>query len=308
MSPQKPQFDVIVIGAGPAGMSAALWCADLGLTAALVERRAEPGGQLLWTHGPIENYPGVKTANGPELRDIFSRQLEGREIRVFYGAGVQSLDPFAKTVELADGPQLYGRAVVFATGVRRRSLGIPGEAEFLGKGILHSGRAAGGEVAGKRVVVVGGGDAALENALILSEGAANVTVVHRRGEFIARDEFVLAASDRPNVDFRFNTRLTAIVGDGSVRAVDVTSFGKEARLDCQYVLIRIGVEPNVELLRDAIELDEHGYVRVGSDCSTNVDAFYAVGDVASPVSPTIATAVGMGATAAKAITARLERC
>ncbi len=305
---QNRRFDAVVIGGGPAGISAAFWCAELGLSVAIIEREPELGGQLLWTFGPIGNYLGLRAQNGRELRNIFVDHIGSQMVTRFTGIGVESADLSSRSVLLSDGRRLSAQAVILATGVRRRKLGIPGEEEFVGKGILQSGQNARGTVSGKRVIIIGGGDAALENALILSETAERVTVVHRRDQFSARGEFVAGSSARANVEFHFNSTATAILGDERVEAVEVlTAAGGPERIDCDHVLIRVGVEPNVGPFRNEIALNDRGYVIVNADCSTGVDGIYAIGDVASPLSPTIATAVGMGATAAKAITALIEK-
>jgi len=306
---ETTNFDVIVIGGGPAGLSAAFWCADLGLKVAIFERESEFGGQLLWTFGAIENYLGVTVKNGRALRDLFLQQVENSKVTRFVDSPVETIDFSAGVIGLADGRTFSARAVVLATGVKRRTLDVPGEREFLRKGILASGQASRDEVAGKQVVIVGGGDAALENAVILSETAELVTVVHRREQFSARPDFVRQAAEQGNVVFRFATRVAAFIGDERVTAVDIADVttGMTDRIDANHVLIRIGVEPSSSLFKGQIDLDERGYVRVGADCSTSAESVFAVGDVACPASPTIATAVGMGASAAKVITARLVR-
>ncbi len=309
LSRKREHFNVIVIGGGPAGISAAFWCAELGLSVAIFEDKSEFGGQLLRTFGSIQNYLGVSVNNGRELRDVFVQQLDSHRVTRFLDCRIESLDLAAKVIRITGGRTFSADAVVLATGVKRRTLGVPGELEFRGKGILGSGQDARQHVSGKRVVIIGGGDAALENALILSETAKSVTVVHRRDRFSARAEFVGRAEARTNVEFRFSSAVTAITGDERVTAVDVIDLatGITTHIDADHVLIRIGVEPNSGLFSGQIGLDERNYVLVNADCSTSANGVFAVGDVACPVSPAIATAVGMGATAAKAITARLAK-
>ena len=195
MFARDAEFDVIIAGGGPAGLSALLWCADLGLDAILLEKEAEFGGQLLLTHNAIQNYLGVAAANGRELRDIFLRHLENANLARLAGAAIANADLSQKTLTLADGTEYSGRAIIIATGVRRRKLRVPGEEKFHGKGILESGKQAADAMHGKTVVIVGGGDAALENALIISETARKVVVVHRRPDLTARDEFQRLAAE-----------------------------------------------------------------------------------------------------------------
>ncbi len=297
------KFDVIVIGGGPAGISAAFWCAELGLRVAILERERELGGQLLWTFGEITNYLGLVAENGRDLCEQFLEQIDNKQVTRFVKSDILSVDLDQKVVTSASADRFSTKNIIIATGVRRRGLGVPGEVEFAGSGILVSGVGSRDEVTGKRVVIVGGGDAALENAMILSDPAQGVTVIHRRDNFSAREDFVKAAKRQANVDFLFNSTVEAIIGNKDVEAVEITDLrnGECSSIEADAVLIRIGVEPNTELFRAQIELDERGYILVSRDCSTGLKGVFAVGDVANPTSPTIATAVGMGATAAKAI-------
>src|ERR687883_86589 len=192
--------DVIIIGAGPAGLSAALWCDELGLDTLVIEQAAEVGGQLLRVHNPVENYLGVRAAHGRELRDLFAAQVEGKEFDLWTEAEIESVDLKAKRVRLRSGEELQSIALVIATGVRRRRLGVPGETEFEGRGVLESGRLERDQVKGEDVLVVGGGDAAAENALLLAEVCPTVTLVHRGKSLRARAEFV----ERIRGDFRIN--------------------------------------------------------------------------------------------------------
>ena len=296
------QKDVAIIGAGPAGLSALLWCADLGLDAAIVEQRPEPGGQLLAIHSPITNCLGLETQNGREMRDLFVKHAGSLLTPQFIGTAADSIDVHSKEIQLSDGRTIRSAAIILAAGVRRRRLGTEGETEFQGKGILESGAKEKELVKGKRVVIVGGGDAALENAVILGDVADQVTVIHRRGSFRARQEFIDAAESRPNISFLMNAKVSKISGSNAVEYVEVIAAdGRTISIHTDAVLIRIGVEPNSDLVRSSLRVDAGGYVMVDSQCRTSVPGIFAIGDVAEPDSPTISTAVGMGATAAKSI-------
>jgi thioredoxin reductase (NADPH) len=180
---------------------------------------------------------------------------------------------------------------------------VPGEIELRGKGIIESGVRDKASWSGKRVVIVGGGDAAVENALMISRHAASVKLVHRRSELTARSEFLRELSTRTNVEMIFNTVVNRIIGNSQVSGVELkdVSTGDSHVREIDGVLIRIGVAPNTEFVRDLVDLDDRGYIKVDAVCETNVTSVYAVGDVANPVSPTLNTAAGMGATAAKAV-------
>ncbi len=305
MAQNKADFDVIIIGGGPGGLSAAFWCAELGLKAILLEKEEELGGQLLRTFNAIKNHLGVEAANGREMRDIFLRQVEKRDVTLRRGSAIAAADLVEKTIVLADGSQYSARAIIIATGVSRRKLGVPGEAEFRGLGILESGEGTKNDVAGKRILIVGGGDAALENALILSRTADRVFVVHRRSEVRARDEFVKGCRRDEKIEFILNTKATAIIGNEAVEAVDLENISTKtaSRIPVDAVLIRIGEEPNTGLFGGQVEMDDADFVCTDSNCVTNLPNIFAIGDVANPVAPTISSAVGAGATAAKAIAA-----
>jgi thioredoxin reductase (NADPH) len=296
------EYDVIIIGGGPAGMSAMLWCAEFKLNAILVEGGAECGGQLLSTYNTIENYLGVPSVAARELRDRFLAQIATLFPRPITGAEVVKVDAGAKAITLRDGTTLNTRTMIIATGVRRRRLGIPGELEFQGRGILDSGVRSKGDIAGRSVLIVGGGDAAIENALILSETASRVIVVHRRDRFKARPEFTERAARADNIDFLTNTRAVAILGDESLKAVEVAHVpsGKLSTLHVDKMLIRIGTEPNTSLLDGQVLLDRGGHVITGLNCETIVPGIFAAGDVRNSGAPTISAAVGDGAVAARA--------
>jgi thioredoxin reductase (NADPH) len=302
--PEIPgHFDVIIIGGGPAGLSAGLWCADLGLKAIVLEKEKEFGGQLLWTFGAIKNYLGVESITGRELRDRFLQHIDNTSLHRLTAVSILSVDLAKKNVLLADGTQISGKAMIISTGVRRRSLGVPGEKEFAGRGLLESGSKNQDDVTGKTVVIVGGGDAALENSLILSETAKEVIVVHRRSEFSARPQFIRLSKARDNVRFILNRSVAAIIGNTRIEAVDLleTGSGERSRIAADAVLIRIGVVPNTELFRGQISLDGDSYVEIDAQCDTNRSGVYAIGDVASPNAPTILNAAGQGSVAAKGI-------
>ncbi len=307
MTDKTEEFDAVIVGGGPAGMSAAIWCGDLGLRAMLIERDAGVGGQLTRIYGRITNYPGRVAANGTELRELFAEQTANSPTVIRIGEAVDAIDTEAKTVVLSGGDTLSGRYLVLAMGVRRKRLKIPGESEFAGRGILRSGVLESQLAVGKTVVVVGGGDAALENALILSKTAKTVYLVHRRQRFSGRQQLADAVMSASNIAILMNSRVTEIRGSETVDSVLVESIDSNecARLPAQHVLVRIGVEPNSELVRDSLEVDERDYILINARCETSTAGVYAVGDVASPVAPTIAGAVGQGATAAKVIAAQV---
>ncbi len=295
----------MIIGGGAAGISAACWCGELGLSAVLIESNAELGGQLNYVFNPIKNHLGVETENGQEMRDIFVSQMQNWQFDILTKAAVSKVDFDEKTVSLSDGKTLSFKALVIATGVRRRKLNIKGETEFVGKGIIESGKRDGKTLVGKTVCVIGGGDAALENALILAEFAEKVFLIHRRETFRGRNEFLTQILTNPKIKILRNTQLIEIIGSKNVEAIKLKT-DTEFILPTDAIIFRLGVEPNTEFFRDKIMKDEFGYIKIDGNCETNLRNIFAVGDVANPLSPTVSSAVGTGTTAAKVIWQRLN--
>jgi len=301
--------DVVIIGAGAAGLSAARWCDELGLDTLLLEANEEVGGQLSWIHNRIDNYLGVQADNGQQLRELFIEQIKDCDFDQWTGVRIESVDLKAKRVRLQSGEELQSIAIIIATGLRRRGLGIPGEAEFVGRGIIESGARDRDQVAGKDVCVIGGGDAAAENALLLAEVCPTVTLVHRGRKMRGRREFTEQLHTHHCITVFPESNVRRILGNDRVEAVEIERAAaiKPFQMAVQGVVIRIGFEPNTDFVRDQLDLDERGYVLVDSRHETNVANIFAIGDVANPLAPTIAGAVGAGGTAAKVIASRLTR-
>jgi thioredoxin reductase (NADPH) len=300
--------DVLVIGAGPAGLSAARWCDELGLDTLVLEQNEEVGGQLLSVHNPIENYLGVRAANGRELRDRFVEQTRTCDFDLWTNVEIANVDLKAKRVVLRSGEELQSIAIIIATGLRRRKLGIPGEAELVGCGIIESATRDRDQFAGKDACVIGGGDAAAENALLLAEVCPTVTLVHRGKKLRARREFTETLQTLHCITVFSESVVRRIIGNKHVEAVEIERAGaiKPFQMAVQGVIVRIGFEPNTEVFRDQLEMNDRGYVTISSQQETSVENVFAVGDVANPLSPTISSAVGAGATAARVIASRLN--
>jgi len=299
--------DVIIIGAGPAGLSAAFWCDELGLDTLVLEQKDNVGGQLSNIYNPIKNYLGLSTADGAELARHFSEKIDESEFDLWTGTTIEAVDLKAKRIKLASGEDLQAISIVVATGVRRRTLNIPGEKEFAGRGIMESGARDAQHFAGKDVCIVGGGDAAVENALLLASLCPTVTLVNRGESLRARPEFAQQLQGNHCITVFKGATVQRILGDEEVEAVEILRAGaiKPFQMAVKGVLIRIGVLPNVELFDNQLERDSNGYITVDSSQQTSVNNVFAIGDVANPLAPTISGAVGAGATAAKVIASRL---
>lgn len=300
--------DVIIIGAGPAGLSAALWCDELGLDTVVLEQKEQTGGQLHIIHGPVENYPGVHAGNGQEFFERYSDRIADAEFDLWTNVDIENVDLKAKRVRLRSGEELQSISIIIATGVRRRQLGIPGETEFVGHGIIESASRDRNEFAGKDVCVIGGGDAAAENAVLLAEVCPTVTLVHRRKTLRARPTFVQQLQSNHCLTVFTESVVTRILGDSEVEAVEILRKDalKPFQMAIQGVVIRIGVEPNTEIFQAQLQLDDEGYAVVNGRQETDVVNVFAIGDVSNPLAPTISGAAGAGATAAKVIASRLR--
>lgn len=302
-------LDVIIIGAGPAGLSAALWCDQLGLDTLVLEQNSEIGGQLLSVYNRIDNYLGLPAGNGRELRDLFAEQVRDAEFDLWTDVEIESVDLKSKRIALVSGEELQSISLILATGVRRRRLGIPGETELRGRGVMESATLERDALAGKDVCIVGGGDAAAENALLLAEICPTVTLVHRGQKLRARQQFVERLRAEHCITVFKESVLRRIIGESEVEAVEIMRTGalKPFQMAVKAVLVRIGVEPNTELFREQLHVDERGYIIVTGEQETSVGNVFAVGDVSNPLAPTISGAAGAGATAAKVISSRLNR-
>jgi len=293
-------YDAVVIGGGPAGLSAAFWCASLGLRAAVVEARPRTGGQLHDVPDPVENLPGHAPVMGPALAAALRAQCDAAGVESLVDARA-ALDPSGTRVALAGGGSLEAGAVVVATGVRRRRLGVAGELTLAGVWTnVGPDRA---RFAGARVLVVGGGDDAFEHARLLAPHAASVALAHRGERFVARAALRDAVLGDARVAVRTGATLAALEGDagGRVARARLRVAGGEEALAVDAVFVCVGPEPASEGL--GVAVDAEGYVRVDRLQRTSRPGVLAVGDVCCPEAPTVATALGHGAVAAKVIAA-----
>ena len=303
MERTKPNdMEILILGGGPAGMSALLWCRSLGLRGRLLETAPELGGQMLMMFHQIFDYPGLAGLTGAEMRDRFVAHMGELGLAWRTGCAIDEVDLGARRVR-CDGDWLDGRAIVLATGARKRRLEIPGEERFALHGVSYSATRDHSLYAGRRVAVIGGGDSAVENALILSRVCPHVTLIHRSDRFRARDEWFAEAAQTPNITMILHTDILSIEGRDRVerlRAIDRRT-GRPFEIETEGVFIRVGIAPNTDLFRGQLDLDDEGYIRVDAQQRTSLPDVYAAGDVCRPVCWSVATAVGHGANAIKAI-------
>ena len=289
-------YDMVIIGGGPGGYSAALYAARAGLDVVVLERLSA-GGQMALTH-QVDNYPGFA-----EGIDGFTLGLQMQAGAERFGAiteyaEVKSLDLASepKRIETSEGT-FFGKTVVYAAGAGPRKLGLAEETKLAGRGVHYCAACDGMFYKGKTVVVVGGGNSAVADALILSRIAKKVILVHRRDSLRAEKVYHKALQEAENLEFRWNSTVSKILHGEKVACIllkDVHS-GREEEVSCDAVFVSIGRTPNTDLLKGQVRLDSHGYVAAGESCRTNIPGVFAVGDVRTKALRQIVTAAADGA-------------
>jgi thioredoxin reductase (NADPH) len=305
---EKPkQTKVLVLGSGPAGYAAALYAARAQLEP-VVLTGMQLGGQAALTY-TIENYPGFpEGVGGPELGELFQKQAEhfGAVTEFDLANGVDfSSRPFKV---FTDNGQYLADSVIISTGASPNHLEIPGEEELTGKGVSYCATCDGWFFKDKKVVVVGGGDSALEEGLFLTRYASQVTIIHRRDELRAGAILQKRAMEHEKVKFVWNTIVTEVVGDDKVESVKLKNVetNEESVLETDGVFIFIGHTPNTQIFEGQLELDDLGYIKVNNLMETSVEGVYAGGEAADPHFRQVITSAGMGAAAAIQATRYLE--
>jgi thioredoxin reductase (NADPH) len=298
---------LLVLGSGPAGLAAALYAARAEL-APVVLTGTELGGQAALTFS-IENYPGFpQGVGGAELGDLFQKQAERFGAQVEFDTAY-SVDLSARPFKVvADSGELLADALIIATGASPIHLNIPGESELTGKGTSYCATCDGWFFKDKKVVVVGGGDSALEEGLFLTRYASSVTVFHRRDSLRAGAVLQKRALDHPKMKFVWNTVLTGVIGDEKVVAVRTKNLqtGEESLFPTDGVFIFIGHTPNTRIFEGQVAM-ENGYIKVDDHMNTSVAGVYAAGEAADSHFRQVITSAGMGAAAAIEATHFLER-
>ena len=295
-------YDIIIIGGGPAGMTAALYAQRNGKRALVIERNGF-GGQI--SHSPkVENYPGTLQMSGNEFADKMLDQIlaQGAEIELENAVAVEDLGA-TKVVRTEEGSAFEGRTLVIATGVKHRMLGLEGENELVGEGISFCAVCDGDFYSGQKVCVAGGGNSALQEAVLLSEKCSEVVILQDlpalTGEQKLRDALAAKANVRVVCDTRINGLVT---GDGALRGVEIESraTGEKQVIDCDGLFVAIGLIPENEPFKALAGLNEWGYFASGEDCLTHTPGVFVAGDCRGKGVRQLTTAVADGATAALA--------
>jgi len=295
---EKHIYDMIIIGGGPGGYTAALYAARAGLEVLLLERLAA-GGQMALTH-QIDNYPGFEDGvDGFTLAEKMKKQAERFGAKSKYAEVIRTdLSASPKVVETAK-ETYFARTVVISAGANPRELGVDKEKELVGRGVAYCASCDGMFYRGKTVVVVGGGNTAAADALLLSRIAKKVILVHRRDTLRATKIYHEPLLQAENVEFRWNSKVTEFLHEDmviGVRLQDVNT-GEESVVSCDGVFVSVGRKPATEFLAGQLALDEGGYIVAGEDTKTSVPGVFAVGDIRTKQVRQVVTAVNDGAVA-----------
>ena len=291
--------NLIIIGSGPAGWTAGVYAGRARLSPLLITGSA-PGGQMALT-SEIENYPGFPQGlSGQELTQLMQQQAErfGTRVQMDEVTAIElSNHPFKVTTY---GDEYETKSLIIVTGTSPRKLGVPGEAEFRGRGISYCATCDGFFYQDRQVVVVGGGDSALEEAIFLTKFARQVHAVHRRNRLRAEKVFQERAFRNEKIEFVWDSVITEILGEGKVAGVRLKNVKteEESTLEADGVFIYVGVIPNTGFLGGQLELDDRGYIVTNRQCHTSMPGVFAAGDVQERVLKQVSTAVGSGAMAA----------
>jgi len=298
-TPDTQKVNVLILGSGPAGLSAALYAARADLKPVVLSGM-DLGGQVSLTYA-VENYPGFPDGvGGQELVELFKKQAERFGARVEFDTATQ--------VDLTNRPfrirtyntEYLADTLIISTGATPRHLNIRGETELTGRGVSYCATCDGWFFKGKDVVVVGGGDSALEEGLFLTRYANSVTIIHRRNQFRAGAVLQERARGNPKLRFIMDTVVSEILGEEAVKAVRLRNLltGEDYEHPADGVFIFIGHNPNTELFKDQLEMDENGYLNVNMQMQTNIPGVFVAGEVGDPFYRQVITSAGMGAAAA----------
>lgn len=288
-------YDIVIIGSGPAGMSAAIYAQRAGLKAVVVERECLGTGKIAESQR-VDNYPGLFGENGYDLGEKFRTHaenlgaefIEGEIIKIVRSNG-------GYTLQLDNDKALTAKTIIYATGTQCRKLGVAGEQELLGRGVSYCAVCDGAFYKNKVVAVIGGGDTALGDAVLLSGLAKKVYLVHRRGEFRANKALQNKVSGIKNIVPVLNAAVQKINGKDHVEAVAILQNGSEKALPVGGVFVAIGSTPNSALVKELLNVDENGYIVADETGVTSADGIFAAGDVRAKKLRQVVTAVSDGA-------------
>jgi thioredoxin reductase (NADPH) len=290
--------EMIILGSGPSGLAAALYAGRASLQP-LVITGNEFGGQINTT-SEVENYPGFTGETGPELVDVMKAQAErfGAEITMDY---IEKIDLSQHPFKLSSyGKEYLTKSLILAVGASYRKLGVPGEEELTGRGVSYCATCDGFFFSGKEIVIIGGGDSALEEAIFLTRFASKVTVIHRRDELRAGAILQKRAKNNPKIEFIWDTVVTKINGENAVTGLELKNIktGQTSTFKTDGVFVAIGHIPNSKLVEGQLDIDNQGFVTTDKHLRTSVQGVWAAGEITDSIFRQAITSAGMGAAAA----------
>ena len=299
-------YDILIIGGGPAGLTAATYACRAGKSVLVIEKAAF-GGQITWSP-KVENFPSVVSISGAELGDRLMEQAmeQGAEVELDEAVSA-SLDGDVKRITCDSGAVFEGRSVIIAPGARPRMLGIENEEALVGNGVCFCAVCDGAFYKGRTVAVSGGGNSALQDALLLSEKCEKVYLIHRRAQFRGEAKLVDALEQRGNVEFVTESTITALLGDGELTGIKLAQNGAEREIALDGLFVAIGHTPDNGIFKEYINLDAAGYADAAEDCLTKTAGVFVAGDCRKKSVRQLTTAAADGSVAALAACAYLDR-
>ncbi len=292
-------YDVIIVGGGPAGLTAGIYAGRAGKSVALFEKEMM-GGQITYT-GEIDNFPAVPGMNGAEYAMKLTDQAKSFGAEIYMDEVISVSKEGDEKFRVKTAEEEYTcSALILATGLQRRKMNVPGEEALIGRGISFCAVCDGAFFRNRDVAVYGGGNTAVEDAIYLSGLCRSVTIIHRRDRFRAEAHLVRALQERDNVVLALEKTVSAVQGEKMVRGVTLRDVktGEESTLEVDALFVAIGQVPNGEAFRTLVDTDESGYYLVGEECESNTTGLYVAGDGRAKTVRQLTTAVGDGATAA----------
>jgi len=295
-------YDAIILGAGPAGLTAGIYLSRARMKTLILDE-GTVGGQMVLTH-EIANYPGVESISGYQLASIMKKQAKtfGCDIKSNVTVHRIELEGEVKSISLSDGNSYTSNSIILTPGGRSRTLGVPGENNFKGKGISYCATCDGDFFTNKEIIVVGGGNSAIEEAVSLTKYASKVTIVHQFDHFQAFEHAIEEAKSNPKINFIMESAITAFHGNENLESADIKNLrtGETQNFKTDGTFIFIGYTPNTGFLKGKIELNTWGEIVVKNDMSTTIEGVYAAGDSTAKRFRQVTTAVGDGTVAALA--------
>lgn len=299
--------DLIIIGSGPAGLSAAVYAKRAGLSLLVIEEKPMSGGQILNTY-EVDNYLGLPGISGFDMGMTFRTHADKLGVEFMEASVIRIEDTGDAKRVVTDGQTLEARTVILATGAEHAKLSVPGEEELSGMGVSYCATCDGAFFRGRTVAVVGGGDVALEDAIYLARGCEKVYLIHRRDELRGAQILQEELRALPNVEILYDTIVKEICGEDMVEGLTLQNVrtSEQSQLGVDGIFIAVGIHPCTSLLEGLSELDESGYVIAGEDCATSCPGIYAAGDVRRKQLRQVVTAVADGANAVVSVESYLR--